>query len=130
MRRSDPSEPAELEMLDRAPRRAMRFRKIVGELERRAERIRKTLCVMTPDRQAAAFLRTIQCECADDDLAVRGERRSQAIDIGILISRIGQEMKCRAIVPDVVRPFRRPFGDVGDDPSLARGHRPAPRCRS
>src|SRR5579872_1997832 len=72
--RLHPLEPAELEMLDRAPRCAMGFREIVDEHERRAECFRKALRIMALHGKAAAFLRTIKREGADDHLAARGGR--------------------------------------------------------
>src|ERR1700746_2502548 len=117
-------------MLDCAPGRAMRFREIVGEFEPGAERIRKTLCVITLDLQAAAFLRTVECEGADDHLAAWRDRRFQAINVGVSVGCLGQEMKRRAIVPDVVGLRGSPLRHVGCYPVGVDASRSKPCLRS
>ena len=73
--------------------------------------------VMLNDRQAAASLRTVRCECSNDDMSTWLYAALEPTDVSSLIAFVRQKMECRAIMPQIVCLGWLPFRDVCDDPS-------------
>ena len=94
----------------------MRLAPRLDQLELRPKLRSKARAIVPLHRKAAAFLRAIKRKCRDDGVAAGRNRRPQALDISGPVARIGQEVKCRAIVPDVVAAPRPPCRGVGNDP--------------
>ena len=81
-----------------------------------AQLSREACRVVSVDRQAAAFLRAIDCKRPDYDVTAGLDRSLHARDIGGPVSRISQKMEGCPIMPNVADLRRVPFGYVCDDP--------------
>src|ERR1043165_9799401 len=81
--------------------------------------------------QTAAFLRTIDCECPDDDMAANSYCSSYALDVGRLFIPRVEKVKRRTVVPDVICPRWLPGRHIGDDPidAVATRTETCTRCR-
>ena len=108
---------AELELLNGAPRRRMVVASGIDQDEVPPEDCGQSGRVMAHDRQTAASLRPVRREGPDDDVSPWPESLLEFIDVSRLISLIGQEVECSAVMPQIVRLCRLPFGDVSDHPS-------------
>src|SRR4051794_24175145 len=104
---------------------------MIRQREADAEQSGDAVSGVTCHGQAAAFLRTIDCECADDDMAANFYGSSDARDIGRLFFRRGEKMERCTVVPDVIIPRWLPRRHIGDDPihAVASGTEPCTRRR-
>ena len=107
---------AELERLRRAPRRRVDMAQAVDEDEGRADRFGECLRIVAHHRQSAAMFRAVAGEGGDDCVPAGLECRAQALGIGGSLLLRGQEMKGRAIMPDVILAFSPPLRHIVDDP--------------
>ena len=76
----------------------------------------KTVCIVPRDREAAAFFGAIRRECADDGVSAASEGASEPVNIGDLVSGVGQEVERRAVVPNIIDLRRLPCRHIGDYP--------------
>ena len=81
-----------------------------------AEHGGEALAVVPRDGKAAASFRPVGREGRDDRVTARPQGQREALHIGGLIGRIGEEVKRGAVVPDVVASVGRPGGRVRDEP--------------
>src|SRR5581483_4894662 len=123
------SKPAELEMLDRAARRGVIVPPRLVEHKGRAEHRPERGGIVPDHRQTAAALGPVRRESPDDKLSARPQHLANAIGVGRAIVGRGEEVKGRAVVPDVVALRWLPGGDVGDDPVDRAGARAEPLAR-
>ena len=92
------------------------MRLMFDQLERAANGPAQAFGIVTLHRQAAAFLRTVGREGRDDGMAARLHAGMQAVDIGCAVLFLDQEVKRRAVVPDVEGLRRLPNRRIGRDP--------------
>jgi hypothetical protein len=76
----------------------------------------ETRRIVSVDRQAAASFRAIDCEGADNSVPAGLDRLLQSPDVCRTVATVGEEMKGRTIVPNVIGLGWRPFGYVGSHP--------------
>src|ERR1700686_4459259 len=109
-------ERAELKLLHRAPGRDVFMPPGVDQLEAAPKRRGQTGGVVSADEKAAAPLRSVGREGADDGMSARPQSAPQPDHIGGLVLTLAQKVKGRPVVPNVVRPRRLPDGHVGCNP--------------
>src|SRR4051794_36217218 len=104
---------------------------MIRQCEAGAEQCGDAVRGVTCHGQAAAFLRTIDCECADDDMTANFYGSSDARDISRLFFRRGEKMERCTVVPDVMMARWLPCRHIGDDPmhGVASGTEPCTRGR-
>ena len=95
-------ERAELKLLYRSPRRRVLVPPRIDQFKAGSKRRGETVCVVTADDQAAAAFRAVRRERTDDRMPARAQGASKPRDIGHLIVRIGEKMKRRAVVPQII----------------------------
>src|ERR1700731_4847922 len=95
-------ERAELKLLRRAPGRDVLVWSAVDQRKAASQRCGQTACIVPADDEAAASLRAVQRKRADDGMSARTHGAPQLGDIGRLVSRKGEKIKRRAIVPEVI----------------------------
>ncbi len=81
----------------------------------------KASCIVSIDRQPAAFFRAIDCKRPDDGMTARLDDSFHTRDVGRTVRWLDQKMEGCSIMPNVEGLRRVPFGYVRDDPlHLAR----------
>ena len=111
----------ELETLECSRWRRVVMAPLVDQVKFTSEDCGQGGCLMSNDRQSATSLRAIQSKRGDDDIASRLNGFFQPLNISGLIGLSGQEMKCGAVVPQIVALGWFPFRDVSDFPGHDRG---------
>src|SRR5664279_6540891 len=86
-------ERAELEPLRNSRRRGVLMPPCIDQFKAASKRRGQTGCVVAADDQAAASLRAVGRERADDHAAAGFDRSFQARDVGGLVGGLGQEVK-------------------------------------
>src|SRR6185503_10020677 len=88
----------------------------VNQPKSRTERLPEARGVVTRDRQSAAFFRAIQCESGDDGVSAGFQTARKALDIGGTVFLVGEKVKRRPVVPDVVSLHRLPGRGIRHQP--------------
>src|SRR5436305_12081956 len=83
------AEYRKLKALDCAPRGRVLMTPGMHQFKTAAENFSEAGGIVSIDRKAAAFLRPVRCECADDDRGARLDRLVEAGNIGTTIGSIG-----------------------------------------
>src|SRR6185312_5716733 len=107
---------AELENLVRAPGRCVFVPLGVNRQKPGTERLREARCVVTRDRQTAAFFRAIERESRDDGVSAGFQTAHEARDIGGAVFFVGEKVERRPVVPDVLSPRRLPDRGICHQP--------------
>src|SRR5690606_24688996 len=122
-------EPAELEVLRASPGR----RVVVPPTPDQRKLLPQQAAEAGPggalDRQSAAPLRPVGRESADNEMSARYERPPQAVEVGALLIRFGEEVEGGAVVPHVILRGRFPLRRISRDPGYAPGGRANPCAR-
>src|SRR5690606_31240006 len=86
--------------------------------------------VVALDWQSAAPIRPVGRKSADNEMPAGYERPPQAVEVGALLIRFGEEVEGGAVMPDVILRRRLPLRCICRDPGYALGGRANPRaCR-
>lgn len=109
-------EQAELELLDRPARCFMGVSVLPELIELASQHFCDTGGIVARHRQATAPFRAIWRECSDDNDTTGFQRCPNRVRISALTGCIGQEVKRRAVMPDVIAVCGLPARYVGDDP--------------
>ena len=72
--------------------------------------------IVAHHRQAAAPLRPVERECADDDMAAWAQDLCDAACVGLAFCCFNQEMKRGPVVPEIERLLRIPKGYISRNP--------------
>ena len=88
----------------------------INKLERSPEGLLKALRVVSLRRKAAAFFRAIKCKRCDDGVPSDFYATLKPLNVRGAVPFLGQKMKCRTVMPDVVGLLRFPDRGVGRDP--------------
>src|SRR5262249_28107979 len=94
----------------------MAMRLMLDELEGVSHRLSEIHWIISPHRQATAFLRSIGRKGRDNSVTTRFHSAAEAIEIGVAVTRLDQEMKSGTVVPDVKGLRWLPGGDVSSNP--------------
>src|ERR1700737_97178 len=89
----------------------------IDQLKSASKRDGQTACVMAADGKAAASFRAVKRECTDDGVSAQAQAVSKPRNISGLILRVGEKVKGRPVVPNIVGPRRLPGGRIGCNPS-------------
>src|SRR5947207_982183 len=114
-------EYAELEDLPGIPRGRVFVPLRMHQLERGAERLSQARAVIAGDRQAAALFRAVEREGSDDGVPADFQAAPEAGDVGGAIACVGEKVKRRPVVPDIVGLGRFKGRRVRDDPADTLG---------
>src|SRR3954447_17732305 len=90
---------------------------MVDQLECRTDAFAQCERIISLHWQSAAFLRTIGRKGSNDGVTSVFHAAVQALDISLAVALLDQEVKGRAIVPDIERLRGFPDRDVGDNPA-------------
>ena len=88
----------------------------VNELEGAPEGLAKARGIVSHHGQAAASFWPIEREGGDDGIASELHAPLEALDISSAVAVLGEEVKGRPIVPNIVCPGRIPRCHVSDNP--------------
>src|SRR5882762_5561928 len=88
----------------------------VDQLKAASECRGQTACVVAADGKAAASFRAVKREGTDDGMSARAQGAPKPSYIGRLILRVGEKVKRRPVVPDIVGSRWLPNGHVGRNP--------------
>src|ERR1700694_6082059 len=109
-------ERAELKLLHGTPGRGVVLSPRIDQFKAVSKRCGESVRIVTADGQAAAPFRAVRREGGDDGMSARAQGASKPGNIGGLIARVGEKVKGRPVVPDIICPRRLPNGYVGGDP--------------
>ena len=89
---------------------------MIHQLKTRPELRYDPVRIVTPNLQSAASLRTVGCKGGHDHRTVGHKRGVQRLQVSGPVGCVGQKMKHRAVMPDVVGAPGRSGRDIRDIP--------------
>jgi hypothetical protein len=113
---TDVDQPAIPELLPAPERREVRFSRCLLEAERGPKFCGECFGRVAHDWETAALRRAVQRECRDDRLSARLQNAAEMLGVTRTIGGIGEEVKERAIVPQIGWRRRPLSGDISLDP--------------
>jgi hypothetical protein len=122
-------ETAKLKPLNDTARCLMVMSAGLNKLERLTEDLPDRSGIVPGDRQSTAPLRPVECERSDDDVPARSYRMPNICSVRRTVTRFGQEMKRRTVMPKVKGLGWLPCCNIGDYPTDLVGvcTKPLPR---
>ena len=105
----------------------MQFLDMVNQSEALPELSVERIGIVTLDIEATAFRGTLRSESSDNDVSTRLDRFLDAFDVGGTIGGGRQEMKNRAVVPNVIGIWRKVCPrNIGYEPfdAISQGSQP------
>ena len=110
------NKPEVTKLLFGAPRRDVCFVRLFQQLKPLAEFSTKGSSIVASHIEPAAFQRTINGECGDDDLAIPCKRSLQSVHVFLAFGFVGQKVEDGPIMPDAEAVRWVELGDIGHEP--------------
>lgn len=82
----------------------------------RSEGLGEAVCIVSLNGQAAAFFWPVERESSDNRVAIWCECLPKCEEVSVTIRFFDHEMKGGPVMPDIVKPRRRPRANVSHDP--------------
>src|SRR6267142_1740499 len=110
------AECAELKLLHTSPRCGVVVPPCIDQFKALSERCGESVRVVTADHQAAAAFRAVGREGRDDGMSARAQGASKPGNVSRLIIPLGEKVKRRPVVPQIIGPRRLPRGYISRNP--------------